>query len=167
MYHRWAYMLVAIVASAVLFVKPVFDFQKDKGIIYVRSFSMDQKTFYVTQTTLSDGVPEITATMSVKGLYLCNQFMLWGSIVCFFCFFYSPLRLTLTYLVAVVAGLYYLLMMYYAMQISDQHYATLMPNYMAILPAIVCYCMIMTGRNVIKDSVMQAEEAMDKYEVEH
>ena len=48
MYRRWAYMLIAIAASAVMFLHPVFSFQQDKGIIYVRSFSMDQKRFYVT-----------------------------------------------------------------------------------------------------------------------
>ena len=165
-YRRWAYMLIAILASAVLFVKPVFTFQSDKGILYVRSFSMDQQTFYVTQTSLSDGVAEITDTMSVKWLYYLNKVMLWGSILCFLCFFHSKVRILLTYLVAGSAGAYYVMMMYYALQISDLHYATLSPNYMAILPAIICYCMIMTGRNVIQDTVAQADEERDHYEAE-
>ena len=166
MYRRWAYMLIAIVASAVLLNKPVFDFQEDKGIIYVRSFSMDQHTFYVTQTSIDTGISEITATSSLEWLYRCNKAMLWGCILCFFCFFSSRLRIGIAYGTALIAGAYYVLMMYYAMQISDLHYATLSPNYIASLPAIVCYFMIMTAQNVVRDGVIRADEAMDSYDVE-
>ena len=31
MYRRWIYMVIAIAASALLFQRPVFDFQEDKG----------------------------------------------------------------------------------------------------------------------------------------
>ena len=166
MYHRWAYMIVAILASALLFVRPVFNFQDDKGIIYVRSFSMDQKTFYVTQTDMKTGKAEITATTSVKWLYLCNKAMLWGSILCFLCFFSNPLRVFITYFVAVASGGYYLLMVYFAMKLSDMHYTTLYPNYMAVLPAIVCLMMILTGRNVIRDGIERTDRIMDKYEID-
>ena len=164
LYRRWAYMAVAILASALLFLHPVFNFNDDKGIIYIRSFSMDQKTFYVTQTDLKSGVPEITATMSVKWLYTCNKIMLWGSILCLLCF-YNPLRVYITYFIAVVSGMYYVLMSYYAMKISDLHYATLYPNYMCILPAIVCAMMVLTGQNVIRDGVYRADKSMESYDV--
>lgn len=165
MYRRWAYMAVAILASALLFLHPVFDFNEDKGIIYVRSFSMDQKTFYVTQTDLKTGVPEITETMSVSWLYYCNKVMLWGCIICFFCFFSNPLRVYITYIVAVISGSYYIIMVYYAMQISELHFATLYPNYMCILPAVVCAMMVLTGQNVIRDGVYRADKSMESYDV--
>jgi len=164
MYRRWAYMAVAIVASALLFLHPVFDFGEDKGIIYIRSFSMDQKMFYVTQTDLENGVPEITATMSVKWLYNCNKAMLWGCIICFFCFFSNPLRVWITYVVAVIAGSYYVIMAYYAMKIAELHYATLFPNYMCILPAVVCAMMVLTGQNVIRDGVYRVDKSMEDYD---
>ena len=55
-YRRLLYMVVAILAAALLPLKPAFSFQEDKGIIYIRSFEMDQKTFYVTQTDMETGI---------------------------------------------------------------------------------------------------------------
>ena len=162
MYRRWIYMAIAIAAAAFLQTRPVFNFQDDKGIIYIRSFSMDQKTFYVTQTTLSDHVPEVTATMSIAGLYWCNKAMLWGSILCLLCFFSNRWRILIATVTAVLAGAYYVLMVYYAMKMSDDHYATLYPNFMVIWPAIVCQFMVLTRQNVIKQIHDQADEALEK-----
>ena len=167
MYRRLAYTVVAIMASLLLFEHPVFNFQDDKGIIYVRSFSMDQKTFYVTQTTLQDGVPEITATTSVKWFYYCNKAMVWGCIMSLLCFFSIPLRLTVTYLSAVVAGSYYVLVVYYSLKLADLHYTTLYPNYMIVLPGIVCAMMLLVSRNLIKTQVERIDRSMDSYDVEN
>ena len=160
-YRRLSYMAIAIVASLLLFLHPVFNFQDDKGIIYVRSFSMDQQNFYVTQTDLKTGAAEVTETTSVKWLYYSNKAMLWGSILCLVCFFSIRLRLTIAYLTAVLAGSYYILVMYYAMMLADLHYTTLYPNYMIILPAIVCAMMVLTGKNVIQTIVYRADKAME------
>lgn len=160
-YRRLSYMAIAIVASLLLFLHPVFNFQEDKGIIYVRSFSMDQKNFYVTQTDLKTGAAEITNTTSVKWFYYFNQAMLWGSILCFLCFFNNPLRITIAYLTAMLSGSYYILVMYYAMMLSDLHYTTLYPNYMVILPGIVCAMMLLTSKNVIQTIVYRADKALE------
>ncbi|MBR0194970.1 MAG: hypothetical protein IJQ32_01835 [Paludibacteraceae bacterium] len=163
MYRRWIYMAIAIAAAAFLQTRPVLNFNEDKGIIYIRSFSMDQKTFYVTQTTLSDHVPEVTATMSVAGLYWCNEAMLWGAVLCLLCFFSNRWRILIATVTAVIAGLYYVLLVYYAIKMSDNHYATLYPNWMVIWPAIVCQMMVLTRQNVIKQIHDQADEAMEKH----
>jgi len=157
MYRRWAYMLVAIVAAALLFTRPVFNFQDDKGIKYVRSFSMDQELFVVTQTELGTGAQEVTATMSVKGLYYCNKVMLWGAILCFLCFFSNKWRMGIAIATAVVCGAYYGLMIFYAVRIADMHYATLYPNMMAILPAIVLQMMVMIPRNILSSIAYRDE----------
>ena len=164
MYRRWAYMVIAIVASAFMFTRPVFSFQQDKGIIYVRSFSMDQKRFYVTQTEMKTGATEITAVSSVKWLYYCNKAMLWGSILCFLCFFSNPVRLGITYAVAAISGFYYVLMVYYSMYLSDLHYATISPNFMAIFPGIVCAMMVLTGKNIIRDGIDRTDRALERYD---
>ena len=156
-------MAIAIAAAAFLQTRPVLNFNEDKGIIYIRSFSMDQKTFYVTQTTLSDHVPEVTATMSVAGLYWCNEAMLWGAVLCLLCFFSNRWRILIATVTAVIAGLYYVLLVYYAIKMSDNHYATLYPNWMVIWPAIVCQMMVLTRQNVIKQIHDQADEAMEKH----
>ena len=165
MYRRWAYMVVAILASAFLLTKPVFSFQDDKGIIYVRSFSMDQKMFYVTQTELKTGVEEVTATMSVAGLYYCNKVMLWSCILCLLCFFNNRWRMILCLFSIALAGLYYVLIIYYATRISDLHFATLSPTLMAVLPAIVMQCMILIRANVAR-AVLMENENEEKEEIE-
>ena len=150
-FRRWTYMAVAIVAALMLQVKPVFSFQEDKGIIYVRSFTMDQQTFQVTQTEMATGISTVTDTMSVKGFYYCYKAMLWGSILCFLCFFSWKGRIWISFFTAVIAGSYYVLMIYYAVQISDNQFATLYPTWTAILPAIVCQMMLLVRRNVINE----------------
>ena len=166
LYRRLAYTVVAVMASLLLFEHPVFNFQDDKGIIYVRSFSMNQKTFYVTQTDLKTGVGEITATTSVKWFYLCNKAMLWGCILSLLTFFSTRLRLTVTYITAVVAGFYYVLVVYYALKLADLHYTTLYPNYMIVLPAVVCAMMILVSKNIIKTQVDRIDREMETYDVE-
>ena len=150
MYRRWIYMLIAIGASMFLLSHPVFSFKEDQGIIYIRSFSMDKTTFYVTQTELKTGAEHITATMSVKGLYYCNWAMLLGCILCFFCFFSFSWRMRLALITAFIAGIYYVLMVFYALRMSDNHYATLYPNVIALLPAVVLQMMVFLRHNIIR-----------------
>ena len=157
MYRRWAYMVIAILASWFLMTKPVFNFQEDKGILYIRSFSMTQTEFSVTQTDLSNGVPYVTDMMSIKWLYYCNKAMLWGCIACFLCFFSNRWRMLIALITALIAGSYYLVITYYAIQLSDTYYATLYPNLMVVLPAIVCQMMIMVRHNIIRAGIDEDE----------
>ena len=160
--RRWIYMIVAIVAAVVLTYRPVFNFQEDKGIIYVRSFVMDSRTVSVVQTELASGIPQVVATVSVKGLYYCNMAMIWGSVLCLLCFFNKRWRTVIALLTAIIAGFYYVLMVFYAMRIADQQFATLYPNFMAIFPAIVCQMMILTRQNIIRS--ISEEEANEEEE---
>jgi peptidoglycan/LPS O-acetylase OafA/YrhL len=148
MYRRWAYMIVAIIATIILLHVPVFSFRDDKGIFYIRSFSMDQTTFYVTQTEIKTGAEEVTATMSVAGLYYCAKAILYLCIITLLCFFNKKWRMTLCVVTAVLAGAYYIVMVYYAMKMTDTHYTTLSPTIYAVLPAIVLQLMLLVRRNV-------------------
>ena len=159
MLRRWLYMAVAIIAAATLGTRPVFNFQSDTGILYTRSFSMeDQKQFVVTQRELSTGAEEVAAIMSVKGLYYCSKAMLWGSILCLLCFFSYRGRMTLIFVTVAAAGLFYILMIVYAIRMTDQHYATLYPNFAAIWPAIVLQAMLLTRSNMIREKIDEADE---------
>lgn len=159
MYRRWAYMLVAILASALLFLRPVFSFQDDKGIIYVRSFQMDKTHFWVTQTELDTGIEHVVSVMSVKWLYRINKMMLWGCIICFLCFWDNRWRFWIALVTACIAGAYYVMMAIYAMKITDDFYATLYPTIMAILPAVVLQMMILVQQNVRREGMYRDEEA--------
>lgn len=158
MVRRWLYMVVAIIAAALMPLKPVFSFQDDKGIIYVRSFSMTDKVFWVTQTELGTGIAHVTSSMPVKGLYYCYLAMLFGSILSLMCFFNDEWRAWICLLTAIAAGLYYVLMAIYAIRIADNFYATLYPNYMAILPAVVLQMMILTRQSVIHTILSATDE---------
>lgn len=159
MLRRWIYMSIAIIAAALLGTRPVFNFQSDTGILYTRSFSMeDQKQFVVTQRELSTGTEEVAAIMSVKGLYYCSKAMLWGSILCLLCFFSYRGRMTLIFVTVAAAGLFYILMIVYAIRMTDQHYATLYPNFAAIWPAIVLQAMLLTRSNMIREKIDEADE---------
>lgn len=159
MLRRWVYMAIAIIAAALLGTRPVFNFQSDTGILYTRSFSMeDQKQFIVTQRELSTGAEEVVAVMSVKGLYYCSKAMLWGSFLCLLCFFSYRGRMTLVYFTITAAGLFYIMMIVYAFRMTDQHYATLYPNFAAILPAIVLQAMVLIRRNIIQEKIDEKDE---------
>ena len=159
MLRRWVYMSIAIIAAALLGTRPVFNFQSDTGMLYTRSFSMeDQKQFVVTQRELSTGAEEVAAILSVKGLYYCSKAMLWGSMLCLLCFFSYRGRMTLIFVTVAAAGLFYILMIVYAYRMTDQHYATLYPNFAAIWPAIVLQAMLLTRSNMIREKIDEADE---------
>ena len=159
MLRRWIYMSIAIIAAALLGTRPVFNFQSDTGMLYTRSFSMeDQKQFVVTQRELSTGAEEVAAILSVKGLYYCSKAMLWGSMLCLLCFFSYRGRMTLIFVTVAAAGLFYILMIVYAIRMTDQHYVTLYPNFAAIWPAIVLQAMLLTRSNMIREKIDEADE---------
>ena len=158
MYRRWAYMVLAILGSAILFHQPVLSFQEDKGIIYVRSFSMDEHVFQVTQTELATGIHQITETMSVAGLYYCNKVMLYGSILCLLCFFSNVWRIRIAMMTVLACAVYYGFLIYYALHISDAHFATLVPNVFTFIPAVVLEMMLLVRHN-IHQTYMDRDEA--------
>ena len=166
MYRRWAYMVIAIFAAAFLQTRPVLGFYEDHGMIYIRSFEMDQTTYYVVQTHMENGSRTIVDTMDVSGLYICNKIMLWGAILCLLCFFNNRWRMRIAIFTAVMCGVYYALVIYYGIQMASEFYATLYPTWMIIWPAIVCQMMIMTHLNtqktIVMDKDLDLEEVAEK-----
>ena len=165
LFRKWAYMLLAIIASCTMLTHPVCNFLDDKGIIYVRSFSMTQTEFKVTQTELQSNVSYVTDTMPVTGLLYIIIAMIIGSVLCFICFLDDQWRIVLATTTAVIAGFYYIFLIYYILKMTEDYYATVYPNAMAILPAIVSWLMIFT-RKIVVDEVKagqndEAEAEMD------
>ena len=152
MLRQWLYMGIALVASILLFLQPVFNFQDDKGIIYVRSFSMDRTTVTVTQTELETGISHVKAIMPVRGFLYCQIGMLVGCILALLSYFNDEWRVWCCTLTAITAGVYYYVLIRYAIRLSDEFYATLYPNYMALLPAIVLQTMLLTRQNILRSN---------------
>ncbi|MBQ7259513.1 MAG: hypothetical protein IJS57_06155 [Paludibacteraceae bacterium] len=162
MYRRWIYMVVAILASVFMLFHPACRFLEDKGIRYIRSFSMTQTEITVTQTDLKTNADTVTATMSVKGLYYCVIAMIVGSSLCFLCFFDDKWRIILAIITACIAGLYYVLFVYYIFQIADKQFATVYPNFVVILPAIICQMMLLTRRSIFQEIADTEEEGSEE-----
>ena len=150
MYRRLAYMAIALTAVCLMRVAPVFSFSTDKGIIYDRSFTMDLHEFKVIQTTLDTNIPYVWETMSVNGLYVVQQILFWAIIVCMLVFYPTKVRWYLSLGIAATGGVFYFLLIHYALRISDLQYATLAPTWVAFLPAVVIAMMILLNRNVAK-----------------
>ena len=145
-------IFVAIIASGLLLKLPVFFFQDDKGIMYVRSFSMTPKIFYVMQTEIATGIEE------VSGLYYCAWAMLLTSLACLLCIYNNRWRMILCVAAAFFAGAYYLLMIYYAIEMTGNHYSTLYPNFVALLPAVVLHMMLLVRRNLAQSIMAENED---------
>lgn len=148
---RLLYMLTAIAASAGLYYKPVFNFETDKGIYYTRSFDMDNQHFYAIQTDLKTGVAEVVEQSSIKGMYYCNMAMLATAILTLLCTFKRRWRRFLALLCALSASAYLGMVGFYAIRLSERHFATMYPNQWLALPIIVIVAMILLRSNIIHD----------------
>jgi len=157
MYRRWIYMVVAIVASVAMLSQPACKFLDDKGIRYVRSFSMTQTQITLTLTDIKTSTDTVKDTMSVKGLYYCVIAMIVGSSLCFLCFFSDRWRIIIAIMTACVAGLYYIFLVYYIFRIADKQFATAYPTFVVILPAVICQMMLLVRRSIFQE-ITDAEE---------
>ena len=148
---------LAIATIALLPTLPPLSFQEDKGILYIRSFEMDMQRVVVTQTELASGAKQVVAEMSVKGLWYCYRAMLILAIISLF-FFFSRKGLIFCDLVSILAGAYYVLLIYYAMRISDLQFATLTPTLTVVLPALTIQAMILARRCIVRSLQEESEE---------
>lgn len=144
-------MLTAILAAMVLYYKPVFNFESDKGIYYTRSFQMDAQDFYTIQTDLKTGVAKIEEHSSVKGFRYCAIAMLVTGTLTLLCVFRRSWRRLLALLCALSAAAYLILVVYYAIYLADTHYVTLYPNAYLALPILVLLCMLLLRSNIVHD----------------
>ena len=114
---------------------------------------MDMKTFSVTQTVLDDLDEEtkaktyeskVVGQLSVKGLYVFQKLIFWSCILCLLLFYPTNLRLYISAGIIVLGGIFYGLLIHYAMRISDEFFATLTPTWTAFMP-----CVRSAGRNTM------------------
>ena len=62
----------------------------------------------------------------------------------------------------VFAGAYYILLVYYALRIEEDFYATLSPTWIVILPAIVLQLMLLIRRETVR--TIKAEDTNEETE---
>ena len=157
---RLLYMLVAIIATIPMHFYPDLNFQSDKGIIYMRSYEMDQTHFRVIQTKLDNSETEVVATMSIVWLKRAKWAILGATILCLLCFFNNQWRIIISLLTIVLCGTYYIVLISYSMRISDAEFPTIYPTLITVLPAIVVQMMVLLRKNILED-VRHRDETME------
>ena len=147
MKKRLVYMLVALVAAVLLNYLPSVSFLSDKGILYNRSYTIDQHLFQVLQTNLQNGLTEVSSVQSVEGLWYCYTALWVSCLLVLLCFFSI-----------VLAGGYYALFLYYIVGIVGEYFPTPYPHIGIILPAIIIQMMILVRRTILSDLAEQDEQ---------
>lgn len=163
MKKRFIYILVAIVATLLLDHLPALSFMADRGIVYDRSYMMDQHLFQVVLTDLKSGVVTIDSTLSVNGLWICYTALWVSCLLVLLCFFSRRWRLRLTGITIGIASAYYALFLYYVIRIVGEYYPTIYPNIAVILPAIVIQMMILVRSSIIDDIADQDEAGYELF----
>ena len=155
MLRRWAYMAVAIVATILITVAPIFSFRySDAGMEYIRSAKMDLKE-YTVMYTVKDGMEQKVNNRpndppkSVIMLYVLQKIMFWTCIACVFLFYPTRVRWYLSWFIIAVCALFYFFIIKYAQDISYD-FVTLAPTWVAFMPAVVIAMMILLNRNVAR-----------------
>ena len=155
--RKWSRLLLAIVASVLLLNKPVFNFVDEKGLENTRTCVMTPTRFELHYIEMATGIDRPMYAMSVKGLYYGAWAILLGCVFCAFFYEIHELRI----LSCLITGAYYLIMIYYAIELSQKFCIILYPNLIAMLPVAVLLIML-SIRNTTVRKLMNAMQAADE-----
>ena len=159
---RWVYIGIAVIASVLLLCRPVFSFQQDKGILYTRHYKIDNKKVTVIQTGLEDHIEYVLETRSIIALHVLGHLMLWSSVAVLLLFF-DPIRQhQATLLPIVFAALYYVFVIYYAVDITDRFFATLYPSWPVLMPAVVIEMMVLVRKGIHHEQLESLDGESDE-----
>ena len=158
--RKWVRLVLAIAASVLLLNKPVYNFPDELGMEHVRTYIMTTRTFEVHHIEMSTGMDDLMGTMSVKGFFFGALAMLIGCVIC--TVFYSDhiVRVLSSTITAYLAGAYYLIMIYYAVRLSQKFFLIIYPNWIAMLPLVV----LLTMLSIRKETVHRLVDAKEKAE---
>jgi hypothetical protein len=159
--RKWSRLLLAIVASVLLLNKPVFNFVDEKGLENTRTCVMTPTRFELHYIEMATGIDRPMYAMSVKGLYYGAWAILLGCVFCAFFYEIHELRIFSCLITAFIAGAYYLIMIYYAIRLSQKFCIILYPNLIAMLPVAVLLIML-SIRNTTVRKLMNAMQAADE-----
>ena len=160
---KWGRLVLAIVSSIILLNKPVFNFIDEKGLENTRTYIMTTRTFEVHHIEMATGIDKLMGTMSVKGFFYGALAMLIGSVVCTIFYSLHRFRILISTITAFLAGTYYLLMMYYAIRLSQEFFLILYPNWIALLPVVVLVTMLWIRKDTLRrliDAVQDEDEGL-------
>lgn len=157
--RKWVRLVLAIVASVFLLNKPVFSFPDEIGLEHVRTHTMTPHRFERHHIEMATGIDKLVGAMSVKGLYYCAIAIFIGCIACVVVYESHQLRIISSTITACFAGVYYLLMFYYAIKLTEKFFLMLYPNFYALLPLIVLICMLSIRKETVHRLIASKQKA--------
>ena len=164
---KWGRLVLAIVSSIILLNKPVFNFIDEKGIVSVKTYKITTRTFEVHHIEMATGIDKLMGTMSVKGFFYGALAILIGCIVCTVYYSFHRLRILICTITAFAAGTYYLIMMYYAIRLSQEFFLIIYPNWIALLPVVVLITMLWIRKDTLRrliDAVQDEDEGLSYHQ---
>ena len=160
---KWGRLVLAIVSSIILLNKPVFNFIDEKGIISVKTYKITTRTFEMHFVDMKTGLDELVGAMSISGLFYGALAIMVGCFLCALLYESHRIRILICSITAFMAGTYYLIMMYYAIRLSQEFCLILYPNWVALLPAIVLLTMLWIRKDTLRrliDAVQDEDEGL-------
>ena len=160
---KWGRLVLAIVSSIILLNKPVFNFIDEKGIISVKTYKITTRTFEMHFVDMKTGLDELVGAMSISGLFYGALAIMVGCFLCALLYESHRIRILICSITAFMAGTYYLIMMYYAIRLSQEFCLILYPNWVALLPAIVLVTMLWIRKDTLRrliDAVQDEDEGL-------
>jgi len=128
---------------------------------------MTTRTFEVHHIEMATGIDKLMWTMSVKGLFYGALAILIGCIGCTVFYPLHRLRILISSITAFAAGTYYLIMMYYAIRLSQKFFLILYPNWVALLPVVVLVTMLWIRKDTVRrliDAVQDEDEVLSYHQ---
>lgn len=139
---RWGRLILVLASSVLLLTKPVFNIIDEKGLENLRTYKITTRSFEVHHIEWSSGLDTLVGAMSVSGFFYGALAILLGCVVCTLFHRYLEIRILACSITAFMAGAYYLIMVYYAILLSQKFFLILYPNLIALLPAVILLTML-------------------------
>ena len=133
----------------------------EPGLENVRTYIMTPSRFEVHHIEMATGMDKLMGAMSVKGLYYGALAILVGCVFCALIYESHHTRILVCSIVAIMSGAYYLIMIFYAIRLSQKFFLILYPNWVALLPAVILLTMLFI-RNTTVRKLMKAKESKDE-----
>ncbi len=161
MIRKWGRLVLAIVSSILLLSKPVFNFVDEKGLVSVKTYKITPRTFEMHYVNMTTGLDELVGAMSISGLFYGALAILIGCVACALLYESHRLRILSASITAFMAGVYYLLIGYYAIRLSQEFCLILYPNWVALLPLVVLVTMLVIRNDTVR-RLMEVKQDADE-----
>ncbi len=157
--RKWGRLLLAIASAILLLNQPAFSFVDEPGLESNRIFTMTTRTFEMHHIEMATGIDHLIASTSVKGFFYGALIILLACVICTVFYSFHRFRILMSSITAFLAGTYYLIMMYYAIRLSQDFFLILYPNFIALLPSVIIIIMLSIRKETVNRLIRAREKA--------